>query len=110
MNSVVNAWYGTEVPCRILSRMEEIEEFEFQHDEVPPTLWQYVDHTRRIFNTWLRVSPCIDILVLDGQGHPELIQEAVFKDAFESASAWHDAVHAVLKSGRPYWIAFHDDD
>ena len=112
IRALVSEWYGVpEMPMRIQPREEEIEEFEAQHPEVPAMLWEYVNHTVRHVRMWARVELCVDIVVWceDSQSH-RLIQDIVFKDAYEDAKQWHQEVFEYLKSpGLRVWIVTHDD-
>jgi hypothetical protein len=105
IRQLVSEWYGMEdMPVRIQSCAEEIADYETDHTEVPPMLWEYVNHTMRHVRMWSKVNLCVDIVV-DGR----LVQDIVFKDAFPTPAAWHQAVYAYLRNATTYWVVTHED-
>ena len=111
IRQLVAEWYGLEdMPMRIQTRAEEIAEYESLHTEIPPMLWEYVNHTMRHVRMWSKVELCVDIVVETETGL-HLIQDLVFKDAFPSATAWHQAVYSYLKRNptQTVWIVTHAD-
>jgi len=112
IRALVREWYGmSEMPMRIQTREDEIDEFEAQHPEVPACLWEYVNHTVRHVRMWAREELCVDLVVWseDSQSH-RMIQDIVFKDAFEDAQQWHQEVFEYLKSpGLRVWVVTHSD-
>jgi hypothetical protein len=111
IRSLVSDWYGLEnMPMRVQTREEEVAEYESIHTEVPPCLWGYVNHTLRHVRMWSKVELCVDIVVEDMAG-VRLIQDVVFKDAFPTAAAWHQAVYAYLamNPAQRVWIVTHAD-
>jgi hypothetical protein len=101
IRALVREWYG----------LSEIDEFEAQHPEVPACLWEYVNHTVRHVRMWAREELCVDLVVWSevSQSH-RMIQDIVFKDAFEDAQQWHQEVFEYLKSpGLKVWIVTHDE-
>jgi len=111
VRNIVNEWYGMEnMPIRIQTREEEITEFEKLHTEIPPCMWDYVNHTMRHVLMWSKSDLCVD-LVVQYEGELRLIQDIVFKDAYSSASEWHQAVYAFLamNKDKSVWIVTHLD-
>lgn len=104
IQDLINTWYGMTLPVMIQSREEEIEDFQRNHEEVPQELWEFVSHPIRHLRMWAR--ECIDIVIwYDDRWR--LIQDVVFKDAYESDVAWRAAILDVLKTNHNYNIVFH---
>jgi hypothetical protein len=76
----------------IMTREEDIAQYELDHPEVPPVLWDAVDHDLRLVREWARADICID-LIADGR----LVQDVCFIDAYANAGAWHAAVLALVR-------------
>lgn len=112
IRALVCEWYGVRrMSMRIVSREQEIEEFENTHIEVPPCLWEYVNHTVRIVRMWARPELCLDIVVWDeiSQSH-RLVQDLVFKDAYPDIVTWYSAIADRVKTSEKVWIVVHDED
>jgi len=111
IRALVSEWYGLQdMPMRIVTREDEIEQFEADHPEVPACLWEYVNHTVRIVRMWAKPELNIDIVVWDAtsQSH-RLVQDVCFKDAYPDVMAWYQAVAALVKATETCWIVFHED-
>jgi hypothetical protein len=101
---VIDRWYGCVMPCRILEKYDEIDEYEDNHPEVPPALWEFVDHTARVFRMWANDDADI---VLQRGGQFVMIQDEYYIAAYPDVEAWHHAVLECLKSESSYYLVFH---
>lgn len=111
IRALVREWYGLlEMPLRIVTKEEEIEEFEAEHPEVPVCLWEYVNHTVRLVRMWAKPELCVDIVVWDetSQSH-RMVQDVCFKDAYPEVLAWYQAVADLVKRSAKVWVVFHQD-
>lgn len=109
IRKAVNEWYGT--PClrmRIMTREQEIEQYEREHSEVPPHLWAFVSHPSRLLFMWIKPEPQMDIIIKrDGQYH--MVQDIYFKDSFPEVKDWWNKVREVLEDPKEeVWFAFHE--
>ena len=108
IRAVVCEWYGTDyLPVRVITRGQEIDEYEFRHQEVPPNLWEFVDHPARQLYMWRQHDPCVDI-VIKREDKFHMIQDVCFKDAYPTAVEWWLAVKAILEDYKEdVWFVFH---
>ena len=100
LKAVVADWYGLQshqMPMRVMTREEEIDEFVNDHPEMPAWCWEAVNHSVRQVFLWLR-RPDVDILVWDEAGGVvRLVQDICFKDAYSDDVAWRNAVLGIVK-------------
>ncbi len=112
LKAVVADWYGLQshqMPMRVMTREEEIDEFVNDHPELPEWAWEALNHSVRQVFLWLR-RPDVDILVwCEESQSAKLVQDICFKDAYETHEAWRDAVLALVKCPKhQVWIVFHE--
>jgi len=103
--------YGVRgMPMRVLLREDEIVAFEADHPEVPPMLWELVNHHVRLIRMWARPDLCVDIVVwCDNTQSYQLVQDIVFRDAYPDAETWHRAVFELVKASSEVYVVTHDD-
>ena len=112
IRALVREWHGdASLKLRILTREEEIAQFEDDHPEVMPVIWEYVNHGRRLFRMWAKLEPCIDIVVWHPQSMSHrLIQDVFPKDAYPSVEQWHAMIeYTISNSSWRMWIVEHLD-
>jgi hypothetical protein len=104
---LVSRWYGMiGMPLRVLPYQQEVDEYEKAHPEVPPELWQFVDHKLRLSLLWMRED--VDIVVRLGDGYT-LVQDLIFRDQYDSVEAWHKACRHEIMNNPEVWIVYHED-
>ena len=98
------------MPMTVLLREDEIAAFENDHPEVPPMLWQFVNHDVRLIRMWARSDLCVDIVVwCDNTQTYKLVQDVCFIDAYPNAETWHRAVFDLVKASPEVWVVTHGD-
>lgn len=113
IRQVVLEWYGLlTMPMTILTREEEVEEFEKEHDYIPPELWRFVNHPARQMFRWLKDPCCFDLVIWNKPSQSfRMIQDVCFKDAYPTHEEWRDAILAMLKDPAvEVWVVLHDED
>ena len=108
IHKLVDEWYGCHMPCRIVSAEEEVDEFMNAHQEIPATLWEFVNHITRHIRLWRNLEHCVDIVVIEN-GQPRMVQDIYFCDEFATEIIQVEAVAAHLRTGVEYWLVFHQD-
>lgn len=112
VRKVVCDWYGMPtMPMTILSREEEIERFEKQHPEIPPFLWEFINHRTRQAFLWVRRDD-VDIVVKDtkhGQSQYRMIQDMIFRGNYEKDIEWKAVVMEIAAHWEEIWVVFHDE-
>lgn len=113
MKAIVADWYGmppSQMPMTIVSREEEIEDFEREHPEIPVGLWEWVNHPVRQTFLWAR-RPDVDIVVWCEESQSvKLVQDICFKDAYPDDVAWRNAIRDLVGDPkRKVWIVFHHE-
>ena len=110
IRALIAEWYGlTEMPMQVLTREDEIAEFEAEHPEVPSVLWEYVNHSVRLVRMWAKVDLCIEIVVWcpESQSH-RLVQDICFKDAYPDVVEWYKAIAEIVRDpSRKVWVVRH---
>ena len=109
--SRVADWYGLtpeKMPVIVMTREEEIAEFEHDHPELAPMLWEYVNHPVRQTMMWARRDD-VDIVVWSSQSQSHrMVQDIRFRDAYPDEAAWRQAILEVVKDpAMKVWIVFH---
>ena len=107
---LVAEWYGLDtMPVRVVTREQEIEEFEEEHPEVSPELWELVNHPVRQVRMWAK-HDWVDIVVWSKTSQSyRMVQDIRFKDAYPSETAWREAILEVLKDRTmDVWFVFHE--
>jgi len=108
VRKVVCQWYGMPVlPLTVMTREEEEEKYEKWHPEVPPNLWEFVDHRKRQGLMWARDTG-VDVVVRE-EGNYKLIQDMFFKDAFDSDAEWREKCMEWIRHSAEVWIVIHDE-
>jgi hypothetical protein len=113
IRNVVREWYDVSwMPLVLQTREEEIEEFEKDHDYIPPEMWQFVNHPQRQVFRWLRDPCCVDIVVWNpASASYRMVQDLCFKDAYPGDAEWHRAILTIVKDPQlEVWIVTHGDD
>lgn len=111
LKAMVAEWYGMsayQMPMRVVTREDEIEEFEHDHPEVPVDLWDLVNHPIRQVRMWAK-HDWIDIVIWNEPSQSfKLVQDVCFKDSYPTETEWHKAVLEILKDPtRRVWFCFH---
>jgi hypothetical protein len=106
VQSVLNDWYGMPMPCRIVENQTEIDEFETNHPEVPPSLWELVNHNVRVWRMWMTDVVAI---VVRRDGTYVMIQDVCYRAAYPDATSWHRSVGELLREEAQYWLCFHPE-
>lgn len=106
IQTLINEWYGCDMPCRILSKQEEIQEFENDHPEIPPVMWEYVNHHVRVWRMW-----CNDVvdIVVKRDGKFMLVNDICYVAEYENTTAWHRAIGELLRQEQDWWVALHQE-
>jgi hypothetical protein len=110
IRNVVREWYDVSwMPLVLQTREEEIEEFEKDHDYIPPEMWQFVNHPQRQVFRWLRDPCCVDIVVWNpASASYRMVQDLCFKDAYPGDAEWHKAILTIVKDPQlEVWIVTH---
>lgn len=112
IRSLVAAHYGVRgMPMRVLKKADEVLAFEAEHPEVPPMLWEFVNHDIRLVRMWARADLCLDLVVFHAETQTyQMIQDVCFVDAYPDATAWHRAVFDLVKANPDVWVVTHGDD
>lgn len=107
IQKLVDEWYGMHMPCRIVQKAQEIDEFEREHPEVPPMLWEYVNHDVRVWRMW-----CNDVVdvVIRRNDQFVLVQDVCYLAAYPDVTSWHKAIGELIRSEPNYWLVFHRED
>ena len=110
IRELVSCHYGlADMPMRVLTRQEEIAEFERNHPEVPPPLWEFVNHDVRLIRIWAKIELCTDLVVWDPTSQSyRLVQDLCFVDAYPTVAAWHQAIFELIRSSKDVWVVIHD--
>lgn len=99
------------MPMLVLKKEDEIIAYEADHPEVPPLLWEFVNHELRVIRAWARVELCVDIVVwCEDTNSYRLVQDICFRDAYSSADEWHKAVHQLFVSSTNAYVITHADN
>lgn len=111
IRALVCEHYGVKnMPLRIVTREEEIEQFESDHPEVPPVLWDVVNHNMRLLRMWARLDLCVDLVVWwEASQTYRLVQDICFRDAFPTAEGWRKAVYDLITASPEVWVVTHLD-
>ena len=108
IRKVVDEWYGIgNMPCRVLEKKEEIEEFENNHPEVPPNLWDLVNHNVRVWRMWC--NDVVDIVLRRGNEFV-LIQDVCYVADYPDVTSWHNAIGRLLRDEEEWWCVFHQGE
>jgi hypothetical protein len=110
IRQVVANWYGIPgMPMMVLSREDEIVRYEMEHPEVPPQLWEYVDHEVRLVRMWARQDLGVDLVVFDEATQSyKMVQDLLFLEAYPDALQWKQAVLSLIKTNVRLWVVEHD--
>lgn len=107
---VVCEWYGVrDMPMTILTREEEIHEFQSKHPEIPADWWAVVNHASRQVLLWAKqTEDCLDFVVWDEeQKKHRLVQDVCFKDAYPTTVEWYKAIQQILQT-KKVWVVRHE--
>ena len=109
IRALVCEHYGVRgMPMTVLLREDEIAAFESEHPEVPPMLWEFVNHNIRLVRMWSRLDPCVDLVVwCPNTESYKLVQDVCFKDAYPDAAPWSRAVFELIKANSEVWVVTH---
>ena len=108
IRQIVCRWYGMiGMPLRILSCEEEIEEYETNHPEVPPNVWEFVNHKLRQAILWAK-NDDVDVIIEDG-GVFTLVQDLIFREKFDSMEDWRKECQEEIIHAPKVWIVYHED-
>ena len=95
------------MPLTILTREEDEERYEKWHPEVPPTLWEFIDHKKRLGLLWARNSE-VDVVIREGNDY-KLVQDIFFKDQFDSDTEWREKCMEWIAHSEEVWVVYHDE-
>ena len=108
IRKVVAEWYGMPgMPLTIMTREEERERYEQWHPEVPPSLWEFIDHKKRQGLMWARDAG-VDVVIRE-EGSYKLVQDIFFKDAFDSDAEWREKCQEWIAHAEEVWFVIHDE-
>ena len=112
IRALVSTHYGVRgMPMTVLTKEDEILAFEADHPEVPPMLWEFVNHDVRLLRMWARADLCVDIVVWDHTtASYRLVQDLCFRDAYLNPETWRRAVFELVKASSEVWVVTHEDD
>ena len=109
VRKVVREWYGLfTMPMMVLTCEEELVRFERNHPEVPPLMWEFINHRKRQAFLWSRRDD-VDVVVRVGDGY-KMIQDLYFKDAFDSDQEWRQKCQEEIEYCPEVYVVFHDGD
>lgn len=110
IRKIVADHYGVRgMPMIVMKMEDEIAKYEMEHTEVPPALWEYVNHKSRLVRMWARADLNVELVVKEGEEY-RLVQDVCFLDAFPSAEAWRIAVYQLICRSQEVWVVFHGDE
>ena len=110
IRKIVADHYGVRgMPMIVLKMEDEIVKYEMEHQEVPPALWEYVNHKLRLVRMWGRADLNVELVVKENETY-RLVQDICFLDAFPSAEEWRIAVYNLLCRHEEVWVVFHGDE
>jgi hypothetical protein len=112
IRALVSEFYGIRgMPMRVLLKEDEIAAYEADHPEVPPELWEFVQHDVRLVRMWARADLNVELVVwVPNSESYRLVQDVCFRDAYPDAAAWHRAVFALIQASSEVWVVTHGDD
>ena len=98
------------MPMNVLLREDEIVAYEADHPEVPPVMWEFVNHHLRLIRMWAKSGdPCVDIVVwCDNIQAYKMVQDVCFIDSYPNAETWHRAVSDLVKASPEVWVVTHE--
>ena len=98
IRSVVLEWYGLRTAeMVVMTREEEIEEFESENDYIPPALWEFVNHPARQVFRWSRDGDMEFVVWCPESKSYRMVQDLCFKDAYPDARAWNQAILEIVR-------------
>lgn len=112
IRALVATHYGVRgMPMRVLKKADEVLAFEADHPEVPPMLWEFVNHDIRLVRMWARVDLNVELVVwCDNTQSYAMVQDVCFRDGYPDAETWHRAVFNLVKASPELWVVTHGDD
>lgn len=97
------------MPMIVMRLEDEIVRYEMEHSEVPPVLWEYVNHKLRVVRMWGRADLNVELVVKEGEEY-RLVQDICFLDAYASFEEWRAAVYVLVCRHAEVWVVFHGDE
>lgn len=108
IRKVVIEWYGMfTMPLKVMTREEEVEEFEKAHPEVPPPLWDFVNHKARLALLWAK-NDDVDIVVRD-QDKYVMVQDMFFRANYDTEKDWKQEVMEWIANCEEVWVVYHGE-
>ena len=109
IRQIVCRWYGMiGMPLRVVCRQQEIEDYENAHPEVPPHLWEFVNHRLRQALLWAR-SDDVDVVIRE-DGRFVLIQDLIFREKYDSVEEWRQACQEWITNSSEVFLVFHEEN
>lgn len=109
IRQLVCRWYGMMgMPLRVLSAQQEVEQYENAHPEVPPELWEFINHKLRLSLLWMR-DDAVDVVVRYEGGYI-LVQDLLFRENYDSVEAWQKACQQEILTNPEVWVVIHEGD
>ena len=98
IRQVVLDWYGLKTAeMVVMTREEEIEEFENENDYISPFLWEFVNHHARQVFRWSRDGDMEFVVWCPESQSYRMIQDLCFKDSYPDARAWNQAILDIVR-------------
>jgi hypothetical protein len=112
IRALVSEFYGLRgMPMLVRKKEDEIDAYETDHPEVPPELWDFVQHDLRLVRMWARPELNVELIVwVPNSESYRLVQDVCFRDAYPDAATWHRAVLALIQASSEVWVVQHGDD
>ena len=112
IRALVCEFYGIRgMPMTVLKKEDAIDAYEADHPEVPPELWDFVQHDVRLVRNWARADLNVELVVwVPNSESYRLVQDVCFRDAYPDAATWHRAVFELVKASPEVWVVTHGDD
>lgn len=106
---MIQKHYGMALPIRVLSREDQIRNFEEQtFGMVDKWCWDIMSKNTHLILLWMQSTTCVDLIVRFN-GELRFVQDLCFKDAYPTDREWRLAVKQVLDHSAECWVVFHED-
>jgi hypothetical protein len=109
IQQMVKDWYGMELPIRILSREDQIQDFEDENAGLfPHWCWDYVSKNTHLMLLWMNPHICVDLIVR-WDGALRFVQDIEFRSRYATPETWHYSIKKLLDNSDEVWVVFHED-
>ena len=112
IRALVSEFYGVRgMPMSVMKMEDEVASYEADHPEVPPFLWQFVNHDVRLVGMWARPELNVELVVWVSNTESYcLVQDVCFRDAYPDAATWHRAILELIRTSSEVYVVTHGDD